>query len=234
MRWVATSLTAGLLAPLLAACATPHPLPEAAGTPAEPAARQHVLVVSHGPMASGQVGSGVALDANRIVTNRHVVAPRGAVLPVRVTLPDGQERRVVSVATSDRMDLAVLALDGAPLSAPCWRSTGPALGEPQWLLGSPASGRAVLNGRVVETAVPDGKFGTLYAVTAAAVPGYSGGAAVDRAGCVAGITTAASGVGATARAWALSSNEVLHEVSRIAGFAALPGAAASERAEVAR
>lgn len=229
MRRIAISLT--LLA--VAACAVPHPLPEAAGTPAEPAARQHVLVVSHGPLASGQVGSGVALDATRIVTNRHVVAPRGSVLPVSVTLPDGQQRRVIGIATSDRMDLAVLALEGAPMSAPCWRNAAPALGEAQWLIGSPASGRAVLNGRVVETAVPDGKFGTLYAVTAAAVPGYSGGAAVDRAGCVAGITTAASGAGSTARAWALSSQLVLHEVSRIAGVAPL-AAARSERAEVGR
>lgn len=229
MRRIAILLT--LLS--VAACAAPHPLPEAAGTPAEPAARLHALVVSYGPLASGQVGSGVALDATRIVTNRHVVAPRGAVLPVSVTLPDGQQRRVVGIATSDRMDLAVLALEGAPLSAPCWRNAAPALGEAQWLIGSPASGRAVLNGRVVETAVPDGKFGTLYAVTAAAVPGYSGGAAVDRAGCVAGITTAASGAGSSARAWALSSQLVLDEVSRIAGVAPL-AAAQSERAEVGR
>lgn len=202
---------------LLAACAQPHPLPQAAGTPAEPAARTHALIVSGNPMAPGRAGSGVVLDANRIVTNRHVVAPRGELLPVRITLPDGTRRAVAEVWISDRMDLAVLAVSGPALAAPCWRASGPALGEQQWLIGSPASGPALTSGQVVETHVPDPKFGALYAVNTNVAPGYSGGAAVDEAGCVAGITTAASGEGARARAWALASHQVLGEIGRLSG-----------------
>jgi S1-C subfamily serine protease len=217
-----------------AACAQSHPLPEAAGTPAEPASRLHALVVSGNPLAPGRAGSGVVLDGARIVTNRHVVAPRGQVLPVSVTLPDGQRRTVTDVRISDRMDLAVLALSGPALPAPCWRTAAPALGELQWMIGSPASGPALASGAVVETHVPDPKFGALYAVNTSVAPGYSGGAAVDRHGCVSGITTAASGEGARARAWALASHQVLDEIARLSGHQVAEAAAISPRQGVGR
>jgi S1-C subfamily serine protease len=227
-------LAAALLLLAAAACAQPHPLAEAAGTPAEPAARTHALVVSGNPLIPGRAGSGVVLDVSRIVTNRHVVAPRGQVLPVTVTLPDGARRQVIEVRVSDRMDLAVLALAGPALASPCWRTRGPALGERQWMIGSPSAGPMLANGEVVETHVPDPKFGALYAVGTTVAPGYSGGAAVDAAGCVAGITTAASGQGTGARAWALASHQVLHEITRLSGGTVLAAGAASPREGVAR
>ena len=219
---------------LLAACAQPEPLAEALGTPAEPAARTHALVVSGNPLAPGRAGSGVVLDAARIVTNRHVVAPRDSVLPVSVTLPDGVRRSVAEVRVSDRMDLALLVLSGPPLATLCWRDRAPMLGEPQWMIGSPADGPALTSGSVVETHVPDPKFGALYAVGTSVAPGYSGGAAVDAQGCVAGITTAASGEGAAARAWALSSSQVLHEIARLGAPAIAAREVGSPRAGVAR
>jgi S1-C subfamily serine protease len=220
---------------LTAACAGTAPFPAAQGTPAEPAARTHAFIVSGSPMATGRAGSGVVLDGNRIVTNRHVVAPRGQLLPVSVTLPDGTRRAVHQVRISDRMDLAVLSLAGPALAPPCWRTSGPALGELQWMIGSPASGPTLASGAVVETHVPDPKFGALYAVNTSVAPGYSGGAAIDQQGCVAGITTAASGEGAGARAWALASHQVLHEISRLSGDAMIVAmGASSARAGVGR
>jgi S1-C subfamily serine protease len=219
---------------LVAACAGQGAFPDAAGTPAEPAARTHALVISGNPLVPGRAGSGVVLDGTRIVTNRHVVAPRGQVLPVSITLPDGTRRSVAEVRISDRMDLAVLALAGPALPAPCWRHSAPAMGEQQWLIGSPAQGPALAFGQVVETHVPDAKFGPLYAVGTSVAPGYSGGAAVDGAGCVAGITTAASGEGPAARAWALASPLVLREIARLGGAPAVAGGATSPRESVGR
>lgn len=219
---------------LAAACAQPAPLPEAAGTPAESAARQHAFVVSGNPLVPGRAGSGVVLDAHRIVTNRHVVAPRGSLLPVNVTLPDGVRRAVSEVKISDRMDLALLVLAGPPLSPLCWRDQAPVLGERQWMIGSPAAGRALTSGSVVEAHVPDPKFGALYAVGTSVAPGYSGGAAVDAQGCIAGITTAASGEGEGARAWALASGQVLHEIARLGAPVLAAGEVASPRAGVGR
>lgn len=219
---------------LAAACAQPVPLPEAAGTPAEPAARTHAFVVSGNPLIPGRAGSGVVLDETRIVTNRHVVAPRGTVLPVSVTLPDGVRRSVAQVRISDRMDLALLVLSGPPLATLCWRDRAPTLGERQWMIGSPAAGPALTSGAVVETHVPDPKFGALYAVGTSVAPGYSGGAAVDERGCIAGITTAASGEGAAARAWALSSTQVLHEIARLGGDTLAAAEVGSPRTGVGR
>ena len=219
---------------LLAACGAPQTFPQAAGTPAEPAARTHALVVSGNPLIPGRAGSGVVLDGTRIVTNRHVVAPRGQVLPVSVTMPDGSRRSVAEVKISDRMDLAVLALSGPALPTPCWRVAAPAVGEQQWLIGSPAAGPTLTTGQVLETDVPDAKFGALYAVGTSVAPGYSGGAAVDHRGCVAGITTAASGEGTAARAWALASPQVLREIARLGGGAPVAVAATSPRESVGR
>jgi S1-C subfamily serine protease len=219
---------------LAAACAAPQTFPQAAGTPAEPAARTHALVVSGNPLIPGRAGSGVVLDGTRIVTNRHVVAPRGQVLPVSVTMPDGSRRAVAEVKISDRMDLAVLALSGPALPTPCWRQAAPAVGEQQWLIGSPAQGPALTTGHVLETNVPDAKFGALYAVGTSVAPGYSGGAAVDGSGCVAGITTAASGEGPAARAWALASHQVLREIARLGATPVAVVAASSQREGVGR
>ncbi|MCC7281818.1 MAG: trypsin-like peptidase domain-containing protein [Acetobacteraceae bacterium] len=219
---------------LVAACAAPESFPQAAGTPAEPAARTHALVVSGSALIPGRAGSGVVLDGTRIVTNRHVVAPRGQVLPVSITLPDGARRKVAEVRISDRMDLAVLELDGPALPTPCWRAAAPAVGERQWLIGSPASGPTLTTGQVLETDVPDAKFGALYAVGTSVAPGYSGGAAVDGQGCVAGITTAASGEGTVARAWALASPQVLREIARLGGAAPAALSATSPRESVGR
>jgi S1-C subfamily serine protease len=219
---------------LAAACAGQQPLLEAAGTPAEPAARTHALVVSGSPLVPGRAGSGVVLDGTRIVTNRHVVAPRGRLLPVSVTLPDGSRRAVEQVRISDRMDLAVLDLAGPALPSPCWRARAPAVGERQWLIGSPANGPTMTTGAVLAVNVADAKFGPLYAVGTYVAPGYSGGAAVDGSGCVAGITTAASGEGPDARAWALASHQVLHEIARLGAGQAVADGATSTLESVGR
>jgi putative serine protease PepD len=145
------------------------------------------------PIASG---SGVILDAaGHIVTNRHVVAAGAA---WRVVLHDGRTYDATLVGVDEATDLAVLDIgadDLTPIALGSSDALGVgdpavAVGSPLGLQGGPSLTVGVVSafGREVTT-----DTSTLYGMLqtdAAITEGSSGGALVDEAGRLIGITTA--------------------------------------------
>lgn len=145
------------------------------------------------PVASG---SGVILDTDgHIVTNRHVVAAGSS---YSVVLYDGRTYDATVVGVDEVTDLAVLDIaadDLTPISLGSSDSLGVgdpavAVGSPLGLQGGPSLTVGVLSafGREVST-----DTSTLYGMLqtdAAITEGSSGGALVDEAGRLIGITTA--------------------------------------------
>ena len=153
-------------------------------------------------------GSGVVLDAaGNIVTNDHVV---GGAEAVRVVFADGRAYEAVLVGTDPRTDLAVLKIvadDLVPIKLGSSRDlvigdAAIAVGSPLGLDGGPsltvgvisAFDRRVRTGPNLQT---DQLFGMLQ-TDAPITSGSSGGALVDSAGRLIGITSAigVSNVGA--------------------------------------
>ncbi|WP_150461385.1 MarP family serine protease [Nesterenkonia ebinurensis] len=142
-----------------------------------------------------QAGSGVAVAADRVVTNAHVVA---GVAEPSVELPDGQigTARVVYFNTSS--DLALLAVDG--LDAVPARVGGPMEpGDAGFVMGYPSggpfsAGSAVVQARDVSQV--NNIYGSspsdleIYQLNADVRQGNSGGPLVDQEGRVAGIVFA--------------------------------------------
>jgi S1-C subfamily serine protease len=141
-------------------------------------------------------GSGVMFrNDGHIITNHHVVDGATA---IKVVSADGHEAAARLIGSDADTDIAVIKVDGvaapaAPLGSATHLKVGQlaiAIGEPLGLAGGPTvtSGVVSATGRQV-----DAKNGTLFDMIqtdAAIAPGSSGGALVDGAGAVIGITTA--------------------------------------------
>jgi len=141
-------------------------------------------------------GSGVLFKTDgHILTNQHVVA--GA-RTISVVLADGRERTAKLVGVDEDTDIAVVKIDGietvaAPLGSATHLKVGQvavAIGEPLGLAGGPTVTSGVISavGRQVDRA--GGSLLDMIQTDAAIAPGSSGGALVDGAGAVIGITTA--------------------------------------------
>lgn len=148
-----------------------------------------------GPTGSG---SGVILDAaGHIVTNDHVVAAGST---YQVVLSDGRTTYEATLVGTDALtDLAVLKIDAPNLSPIELGSTevlsvgdvAVAVGSPLGLEGGPSLTVGVLSafGRQVTVSAEDRLYGMLQ-TDAPITQGSSGGALVDGAGRLIGITTA--------------------------------------------
>ena len=151
---------------------------------------------ANGVVSQGS-GSGVIIDtAGHVVTNDHVAGDAGS---LRVVLADGRVYDANLIGTDPVTDLAVLRIDAGNLSAVQFGSTDDmqvgdttiAIGNPLGLDGGPSLTVGVLSalGRDVTT----GPATTLYGMLQTDAPitqGSSGGALVDGAGRLIGITTA--------------------------------------------
>jgi putative serine protease PepD len=155
-----------------------------------------VEVVSNGRVVGS--GSGVILtDDGYVVTNDHVVSIGSS---IQVVLSDGRTTyRADLVGTDPLTDLAVLDLDVAGLdpielgaaSALSVGDTAVAVGSPLGLEGGPSLTVGVISafGRQVQTGPSTVLYGMLQ-TDAPITSGSSGGALVDGAGRLIGITTA--------------------------------------------
>ncbi len=173
----------GLL--LLMGCAS-LPAQQAAGTPAARVARDSLASLQ----ASGvSVGAAIAVDDRHVLTNAHVMRQAGG--PVTLRRADGQaEAPAQLVATSPRMDLAVLRMPEGFLRPAALAPELPVAGEAVWALGPEGLGRALAEGRVARPYVQMRGFGPGFTAALGALMGFSGGPVVDRSGHVMGLTTA--------------------------------------------
>jgi S1-C subfamily serine protease len=172
--------------------------PSAVGEAVVPA----VVTVEIGRQTSGGVvaqgsGSGVIIDSTGyIVTNDHVAGDADS---LRVVLSDGRIYEATLIGTDPVTDLAVLDIDADSLTAVDFGSTDDmavgdtaiAVGNPLGLKGGPSLTVGVLSavGREVQTSSTSILYGMLQ-TDAPITQGSSGGALVDGAGRLIGITTA--------------------------------------------
>jgi S1-C subfamily serine protease len=176
--------------PMLAlpgACAAPV-VDAVRGTPAETMAARGFAAVL-GPFGGRPGGAAVAVGGGLMLTNAHVAGREGRRL--RLQRADGvAETEAEVLRVSRRMDLAVLrAAEGFELPVPPL-APPPEAGDPVWALGPAQSGRAVARGRVAAPSVAYAGTGEGFTARLGALMGFSGGPVVDRAGRLAGLTTA--------------------------------------------
>ncbi|MET1414836.1 trypsin-like peptidase domain-containing protein [Roseibium sp. HPY-6] len=163
-------------------------------------ALQHVVSVlpvwpGHGQGGQGGApgtapeGSGIVVRPGLIVTAFHVVEPAER---IDVRLPDGRVLPAQFVAGDDASDIALLAVEAE--LAPIEIAPEPALAQPVCAIGNAFGlGLSITCGVVSATGVTNAGFNAVedfIQTDAAANPGTSGGALVDREGRLIGMVSA--------------------------------------------
>lgn len=135
-------------------------------------------------------GSGFAIDANTLITNRHVVADAAT---LQVSTYDGRDVDVETASTASLADLAVVRTKDPLPSAPTLADADPALGDPVTVVGYPEGGAlTVTRGKVIgaQRDPLNENLGDVLITDARVEPGSSGSAALDDAGRVVGVVYA--------------------------------------------
>ncbi|ACZ30344.1 peptidase S1 and S6 chymotrypsin/Hap [Xylanimonas cellulosilytica DSM 15894] len=135
-------------------------------------------------------GSGFAIDANTLITNRHVVADAAT---LQVSTYDGRDVEVATASTAGLADLAVVRTEDALPSAPELGEEDPVLGERVTVVGYPEGGAlTITQGTVIGTRSDplNENLGEVLVTDARVEPGSSGSAALDDSGRVVGVVYA--------------------------------------------
>jgi len=191
--------------------ALPTPAPDDFASPTEPSLGSPVVTTSASPAPSTalglaaaenaavrvrnvrctglSVGSGFAVDAHTLVTNRHVIEG------TRQLQLETFEGRSVAVTTSSTATVADLAVVRTEEELPQSLPLGPAdpiEGQPVTVVGYPGGGaRTITRGNVVGYAGdPLGGSTRVFVTTAQVQPGSSGSAVLDASGAVVGVVYA--------------------------------------------
>jgi S1-C subfamily serine protease len=134
-------------------------------------------------------GSGFFIDANRIITNRHVIEKAAR---VEIHLMDGKKFPAKGVVAIDgEGDLAVLHVDVPPASAaplPIMRSI-PQEGESIVVVGNPFGLEGSVSNGIVSAVREISGYGKIIQITAPISPGSSGSPVVNMYGQVIGVAT---------------------------------------------
>jgi putative serine protease PepD len=152
-------------------------------------------------------GSGFVYDdEGRIVTNNHVIEPAAKQGEIRVSLPDGSQRRATIVGRSPSYDLAVIELANTKglVAATLGKSNRVRVGQTVVAIGSPLGLNATVTSGIISathrpvTAGGEGETSYINALqTDAAInPGNSGGPLADLDGFVIGVNSAIATLGA--------------------------------------
>lgn len=135
-------------------------------------------------------GSGFAIDATTLITNRHVVADSA---DLQLSTYDGRDIAVTAASTAALADLAIVrTVDPLP-AFPELAAVDPQPGDAVTVVGYPQGGRlTVTSGRVMgATTDPlNGSLGEVLVTDAPVEPGSSGSAVLDAEGRVIGVVYA--------------------------------------------
>jgi Do/DeqQ family serine protease len=140
------------------------------------------------------LGSGVIIDGTGLViTNNHVINNAD---DIRIALSDGHEYASKVILKDDRLDLAILRIEGGGNfpHLPVGDSDAVEVGDLVLAIGNPFGvGQTVTSGIVSALArsrIGEGDFGFFIQTDAAINPGNSGGALINMKGELIGINTA--------------------------------------------
>ncbi|MCV2393399.1 serine protease [Actinotalea sp. M2MS4P-6] len=213
----ARALLAVLAVSALTACAAIQDVADQVPTPPGPAITDWVPSVTADPTDSGlgnlspdgfavaqrmavrirnvgcgtlSTGSGFAIDARTLITNRHVVADSAE---LQVSTYDGRDIQVSGAATASLADLAVVRTEQDLPDHPELAESDPILGDPVTVVGYPLGGAlTVTSGRVIGTTTDplNESLGEVLVTDAEVEPGSSGSAALNSDGQVIGVVYA--------------------------------------------
>ena len=164
------------------------------------------------------LGSGFAIDAHTLLTNRHVLAGASE---LEVSTWDGHDYRVTAADVGRLVDLGVVRVDGN-LPYHTYRHAKPVVGERVQVVGFPLGGPETFSGgRIVDFVSGSnlGVPGRVMRLTANVQPGNSGGPVLDSKGRVVAIVYAielATGYGLAIPL------DTLHSLIRAGGYQAVP------------
>lgn len=140
-------------------------------------------------------GSGFAIDATTLITNRHVVADSA---DLQVATYDGRDIDVTASSTAAIADLAVVRTAEELPSFPELAEDDPSHGDAVTVVGYPQGGSlTVTRGQVIgATTDPlNANLGEVLVTDAPVEPGSSGSAVLDDGGRVVGVVYAKSAAG---------------------------------------
>jgi S1-C subfamily serine protease len=140
-------------------------------------------------------GSGFAIDAVTLITNKHVVADSA---DLQVSTYDGRDIDVTAASTATIADLAVVRTAADLPSYPELAPADPVAGDPVTVVGYPQGGRlTVTTGHVIgATTDPlNENLGEVLVTDAQVEPGSSGSAVLNEEGQVVGVVYAKSASG---------------------------------------
>lgn len=136
-----------------------------------------------------ETGSGFAIDAHTLLTNRHVLAGASE---LEVSTWDGHDEQVSAASVGRLVDLGVVTVDGT-LPYHAVAEAEPVVGESVHVVGFPLGGPLTFSyGRIVGfvSGANLGVPGQVMRLTADVRPGNSGGPVLDSKGRIVGIVYA--------------------------------------------
>lgn len=135
-------------------------------------------------------GSGFAIDATTLITNKHVVADSAE---LQVSTYDGRDIDVTAASTASIADLALVRTAEELPSFPDLAEADPVRGDVVTVVGYPQGGSlSVTEGRVIGTTTDplNENLGEVLVTDAQVEPGSSGSAVLDAQGFVVGVVYA--------------------------------------------
>lgn len=140
-------------------------------------------------------GSGFAVDATTLITNKHVVSDSAE---LQVSTYDGRDIAVSAASTATIADLALVRTEAELPSFPEMSPTDPVRGDQVTVVGYPQGGQlTVTSGQVIgATTDPlNENLGEVLVTDAPVEPGSSGSAVLDDQGRVVGVVYAKNASG---------------------------------------
>ena len=208
---VAVALAATLVAPLPACSDFPSrpPALQTSFVPAEPpvekpsgltpdgfdAVQRMAVRIRNVGCGSLSTGSGFAIDATTLITNKHVVSDSA---DLQVSTYDGRDIDVTAASTASIADLALVRTAEDLPSYPELADADPVRGDAVTVVGYPQGGSlTVTQGQVIgSTTDPlNANLGEVLVTDAPVEPGSSGSAVLDAQGRVVGVVYAKSASG---------------------------------------
>lgn len=154
------------------------------------AARRIAVRIRNVGCNSLSTGSGFAIDATTLITNRHVVANAAA---IQISTYDGRDIAATAASTAGLADLAIVRTATALPAFPDLADRDPVRGDAISVVGYPMGGElTITTGQVIdETTDPlHANLGEVLVTDAQVEPGSSGSAVLDSDGRVVGVVYA--------------------------------------------